>query len=52
MTTIIHAAGAAEFLGLIPSIAGFTPQHSLVLLPFHGTRTHGAMRVDLPAPDI
>lgn len=51
MTTIIHATDSAEFLGLIPSIAGFTPRRSLVLMPFHGKRTHGAMRVDLPGPD-
>lgn len=51
MNTIIHAQDAAEFLGLIPSIAGFTPRDSLVLMPFRGTRTHGAMRVDLPPAD-
>ena len=52
MTTIIRAADSAEFLGLIPSMAGFTPRNSLVLMPFRGTRTHGAMRVDLPEPDV
>lgn len=48
MNTVIRATDSAEFLGLIPSIAGFTPQRSLVLMPFAGNRTYGAMRVDLP----
>ena len=50
MTTIINAADPAEFLGLVPALAGFTPRRSVVLLPFRGTRTQGAMRVDLPDP--
>lgn len=49
MTTIIHATDPAEFLGLVPALAGFTPRQSLVLLPFQGSRTRGAMRIDLPA---
>lgn len=48
MTTIINATDPAEFLGLVPALAGFTPRESIVLLPFHGSRTQGAMRVDLP----
>ncbi|MFP1601205.1 DUF4192 family protein [Microbacterium sp. 2216-1] len=48
MTTIIHATHPAEFLGLVPALAGFTPRQSLVLLPFQGSRTRGAMRIDLP----
>lgn len=52
MTTIIHATDPAEFLGFVPALAGFTPRQSLVMLPFHGARTQGAMRVDLPAPDV
>lgn len=52
MTTIINATDPAEFLGLVPALAGFTPRQSLVMLPFHGTRTRGAMRIDLPGPDI
>lgn len=51
MTTIIHATEPAELLGIVPALAGFTPRCSVVLLPFRGTRTHGALRVDLPAPD-
>lgn len=52
MTTIIHATDPAEFLGLVPALAGFTPRQSIVMLPFHGTRTQGAMRIDLPAGDV
>jgi hypothetical protein len=33
---------------MVPSLAGFTPRQSIVLLPFRGSRTHGAMRLDLP----
>ncbi|SEC19452.1 DUF4192 family protein [Microbacterium hydrocarbonoxydans] len=52
MTTLLRASGSAEFLSIVPSLAGFTPTESLVLLPFHGTRTHGAMRLDLPRDDV
>lgn len=48
MTTIITAADAADFLALIPRLAGFHPSHSVVLVPFDGSRTLGALRVDLP----
>ncbi|MGF2949066.1 DUF4192 family protein [Microbacterium alcoholitolerans] len=52
MTTIIHATDPAEFLGLVPALAGFTPRQSLVMLPFHSTRTQGAMRIDLPDDEV
>lgn len=48
MTTVLRASTSAEFLRLVPSLAGFTPTESVVLLPFHGSRTSGAMRLDLP----
>src|SRR6188768_2730126 len=48
MTTIVKAANAAEFLTLVPRLLGFHATRSLVLVPFSGTRTLGAMRVDLP----
>ena len=48
MTTIVKAANAAEFLTLIPRLLGFHATRSLVLVPFSGKRTLGAMRVDLP----
>jgi len=52
MTTLLRASGSAEFLQMVPSLAGFTPTDSLVLLPFHGSRTSGAMRLDLPHDDM
>lgn len=48
MTTIIRAADAAQFLTLVPRLAGFTPTRSVVLVPFRGSRTAGVMRADLP----
>lgn len=52
MTTIIKASTAADFLSLIPALAGYTPTRSLALVPFHGARTLGLLRVDLPDPDL
>ncbi|MEV8267388.1 DUF4192 family protein [Microbacterium sp. NPDC076911] len=53
MTTIVKAANAAQFLSLVPHLLGFTPSRSLVLVPFEGGRSLGAMRFDLPgaSPD-
>lgn len=48
MTTILRASDSAEFLGIVPVLAGFTPTRSIVLLPFIGARAYGAMRLDLP----
>jgi hypothetical protein len=48
MTTVLRATDSAAFLGIVPSLAGFTPRRSIALLPFRGTRTEGAMRLDLP----
>ncbi|MCI1017101.1 DUF4192 family protein [Microbacterium sp. C5A9] len=52
MTTVLRASGSSEFLSIVPSLAGFTPRRSLVLLPFRGSRTYGAMRIDLPDDDV
>ncbi|MFS0892651.1 DUF4192 family protein [Microbacterium sp. 179-I 3D3 NHS] len=52
MTTVLRASGSAEFLRMVPSLAGFTPRQSVVLLPFRGARTYGAMRLDLPHDDV
>lgn len=52
MTTVLRATDSAAFLGIVPSLAGFTPRRSIVLLPFHGSRTEGAMRLDLPHEGI
>ena len=48
MTSLIRAANAADFIALIPHLAGYRPTQSLVLVPFEGNRTMGIMRVDLP----
>ena len=48
MATIVKAASAAQFLALIPRMLGYRPTQSLVLIPFAGARSLGAMRVDLP----
>lgn len=52
MNTVLKATDSAEFLGLVPALAGFTPRQSIVLLPFRRSRAHGAMRIDLPRDDI
>lgn len=52
MTTLLRASGSAEFLRIVPALAGFTPRQSIVLLPFRDSRTYGAMRLDLPGPDL
>ncbi|TDN90775.1 DUF4192 family protein [Microbacterium sp. BK668] len=48
MTTIVKAASAAQFLSLVPRMLGFRPTRSLVVIPFAGSRSLGAMRLDLP----
>jgi hypothetical protein len=48
MTTVIRAAGAADFLALVPRMLGFMPSRSIVLVPFAGNRTLGVLRLDLP----
>lgn len=52
MSTVLKAADSADFLGLVPALAGFTPRQSIVLVPFQRSRAHGAMRIDLPRDDI
>ena len=48
MTTIIRAESAHDFLALVPSLAGFHPERSIVCVAFHGNRTVGVLRHDLP----
>lgn len=50
--TVVRAADAAEFLSMVPHLAGCTPRDSLVLVPFADRRTMGALRVDLPPADV
>lgn len=49
MTTIHKATGAGEFLAAVPAMLGYRPAESVVAVPFAGTRTVGAMRLDIPA---
>ncbi|GAA1978957.1 hypothetical protein GCM10009777_10220 [Microbacterium pumilum] len=44
----MKAASPAEFLSLVPHLLGFRPVRSLVVIPFAGSRSLGAMRFDLP----
>lgn len=48
MNEIIRAPRAADFLAALPSIVGYTAPNSLMCIPFHSNRTHGAFRLDLP----
>lgn len=48
MTTILKAEGKGELLTAVTTLLGYTPTESLVIAPFRGTRSHGALRVDLP----
>lgn len=48
MTTIIRAEAAHEFLALVPTLAGFRPERSIVCVAFHANRTVGVLRHDLP----
>jgi hypothetical protein len=49
--TIVKASDARDFLSFIPTLIGYTPVESIVLVPFKDHRTLGAMRMDLPDPD-
>lgn len=51
MPTIIKATDAADFLALVPTLAGYRPRRSLALVLFRGKRTAGVMRFDLPGVD-
>lgn len=44
---VIKATSAADFLGLVPALIGYTPTRSIVAIPFAGNRTLGAARFDL-----
>lgn len=48
MTTILKAVEKGELLTAVTTLLGYTPTESLVIAPFRGTRSHGALRVDLP----
>jgi hypothetical protein len=46
---VVKAPSSADMLALVPHLLGYHPQESLVLVAFHGKRTCGAMRFDLPS---
>lgn len=46
---VLKAEGVGELIGAVTALVGYMPAQSLVIAPFVGTRTEGAMRVDLPA---
>lgn len=48
MTTIIRATGAHDLLALVPVLAGFIPERSIVCVAFRGARSAGVLRHDLP----
>lgn len=48
MPTTIKATTAGDFLAAVPSMLGFHPRDSLVVVAFAGTRSLGAMRIDIP----
>jgi hypothetical protein len=52
MNTVLRATDSADFLALVPALAGFTPRQSIVLVPCQRSRAHGAMRIDLPRDDV
>ncbi len=51
MSTIVRVGSPADFLAHVPHLLECTPRRSLVLVTFAGTRSRGALRVDLPEPD-
>jgi len=46
--TILRSTNAADLLATVPAICGFTARNSVVVIPFVGKRSRGAMRMDLP----
>jgi hypothetical protein len=50
--TIVKTREAHDFLALVPQLAGFQPERSVVLVAFRGNRTCGALRFNLPEPEL
>ena len=48
MQTVIRASDSADFLAVVPHLAGFRPRDSLAVVLFDGKRSLGVMRLDLP----
>jgi hypothetical protein len=51
MSTVIRVSSPLSLLSLVPRLLDCTPRRSLVLVPFAGSRSLAAVRVDLPADD-
>lgn len=51
MTNVIKAASPADFLRVVPSMLGYIPVDSLVIVPMAGTRSLGGLRLDLQTDD-
>ena len=49
MTTTVKAGTPAQLLSLVPSLLGYIPSDSLVVVPFLGSRSLGAVRLNLPS---
>ena len=47
-TTVVRATSSSAFLSVVPHLLECTPRQSLVIVPFDGNQSLGAMRVDLP----
>lgn len=45
---ILTSSTGADFLATLPTLAGYTARNSVLLVPFTGKRTIGALRLDLP----
>jgi hypothetical protein len=48
MSAVVKANSPADILAMLPSLTGFAPRESVVLLAFRGKRSCGAIRYDLP----
>ncbi|WP_270367285.1 DUF4192 family protein [Microbacterium algeriense] len=46
--TVLKAQDQGQLLTAMTALLGYTPTESLVITPFRGNRTQGAMRIDLP----
>lgn len=51
MTATFKAKSAADLLSAIPTMAGYNPADSVVIMPFCGTSSVGLFRFDLPLSD-
>ncbi|MGO3152195.1 MAG: DUF4192 family protein [Galactobacter sp.] len=46
--TVVKAGSDAELLGLVPSLMGYHPKESLIVIPFAGKHCGTGMRINLP----